>query len=49
MSRSGTSGAGKSPASSKILSHSIHGKLKLLQFALEIHVFQLMTIHMGFE
>jgi hypothetical protein len=33
----------------KNLSHSIHRVLKFFQFALKIHVFQFMTIHMGFE
>jgi hypothetical protein len=33
----------------KNLSHSIHRVLKFFQFALQIHVFQFMSIHMGFE
>jgi hypothetical protein len=33
----------------KNLSHSVHRVLQLLQFALKIHVFQFVTIHMGFE
>src|SRR6266508_595955 len=37
------------PGELKNLSHSVHRVLKLLQFALKIHVFQFMTIHMGFE
>jgi hypothetical protein len=47
--RLGTPVAGILPANSKLLAHSIHRVLKFFQLALEIHIFQLMTIHMGFK
>ena len=39
--------AGAAPA--KLLTHSVHRVLQFFQFAFQIHIFELMAIHMSFK